>query len=161
MNLQTIVVGITALMIGILGGFVVGQGKKSSVQTSQVVVPKQQVAKPDTVKEIQSSTLFENQTASFEGVITKVEENIATVKNKAGKESKFPIADEISIYKFAKPNEGTRLSDKKDIELNKDVVLVLVFKNTQYEIVSLTYNPPTVPQEPFSPLSTSSPTSKP
>lgn len=161
MNLQNIVVGIAALMVGVLGGFVVGQGRKASLSTVQTVVPKQQVAKPDTVKEIQSSTLFENQTANFQGVITKIEGNVATVKNKAGKESKFPIADELTIYKFKKPNEGERLTDKKDIEIGKDVVLVLIFKNTQYEIVSLTYNPPVVSQEPLAPLPTSSPTSKP
>lgn len=152
MSLPVIIITAVLMLTTGLGGFVLGRYKSTpynvdSKTASKVVTPKEKVANPETVKLVETSTLFKSQTANFLGTITKINGNTATTKDKDGKESTFPFSPNLSIYKFgADPNKPERTTDPKTIELDKQASIVLEFRDTQYTISSITYLPSVVPQ---------------
>lgn len=157
MSLPNIIITVILMLTTGIGGFALGKYKSTPYNVdpklaNKVVAPKEKVANPDTVKLVETSTLFKSQTANFLGMVTKVSGNSATTKDKDGKESTFPFSPNLSIYKFGSdPNKPERTTDPKTIDLNKEASIVLEFRDTQYLISSITYLPSVVPQAPAAP----------
>lgn len=133
------------MILSAAGGYAAGKYQGfplSLVKTpSQIVQPKEKVANPDTVKVVESSTLFKNQVATVMGQAIKVDNNTVTIKDRDNKQSSFPLDANFSVFKFDPNNKPTTFKDPKAIDLNKEASFVLEFKDTQYKITSVTFLP--------------------
>lgn len=86
--------------------------------------------------------VFTSQSATFEGMITDKKDNMLTLKNINNVTENFPISPSLQITKFGDvKSQPTLSSNPADIELNKNVSIVLNYKDARYEIVNITYIP--------------------
>lgn len=105
---------------------------------------------------VKVSPIFDNQLATINGKITKLDGEIATVQNFAGKSDNFPLSKGVLIYLPPDKNSPSSpsSSDLKDIELNKDAFISLKAINERFELTSISYTLPTSNQKVSTPSAT-------
>jgi len=135
---QPLVVFIVAASVGfLLGRF--SPGGNVSLSGSVSKVP-------------QTNSLFRSQTATFQGMITKVNKGSIDVKTDSGQTGSFALSEKVNIYKF---KEGSRQSstssDLSSIETGKKVLIILALSGNQYKVVTLSYQPSVAPKSTATP----------
>src|SRR5438270_116011 len=85
-----------------------------------------------------ASSLFNTQTASLQGQIIAVNGQTLTVRNSKNNTGQLILAKGFSISSYPKGVPKTS-SDIKDIELNKDVMIVLTSENGEFRITNINY----------------------
>lgn len=87
-----------------------------------------------------NNPLYTQQLAVVEGKILKVQKNSLSVENKDGRKGEIELSDEFVINKFDSRNFlPINSRDIKDIELNKEAVITLVFKDGEYKVQDIRY----------------------
>lgn len=99
---------------------------------------------------VETSPVFQNQTATVLGKISKTEGDKATIVSQDNKEETFPVAKKFVLYKPVRNNQATPSSDLKQIDPNMDAFINLEVIDGKYQIVSITYLPP-IPPAPMVP----------
>lgn len=136
LNTQQIIIAGMFLVIGILVGLGLTQLKPISrfLGFGDITVNLPQA--PQTVK---ISPIFQNQTASLMGKISKIEGSMATIL-KDGKEDTFPLA---SNFIFYLPVENSPISTASAnlslVRLNEDVSITLQVLDGEYKVTSISY----------------------
>ena len=161
MKLSPLSIGVL-LLFSALGGYALGrfQPAKTQLPASKIIEPKEKIANQSTVKLIESSTLFNNQNAIVLASFTRVNGRVATIKDRNGEESSFLLSPNLSIFTFTSDsNKPTISTNPQTIPLQKEASVALDFKDTQYQISSITFSAPqTVSIPPALPSTTLSPT---
>lgn len=87
---------------------------------------------------IKASSLFQAQTATLQGKVIKVTQDLVTVSNSRGQED-FPLSKKFLVYKPIKEGspQATASSDIRLIDYNKTVLIMLEFLGGQYQVVSI------------------------
>lgn len=122
-------IAIAVVLIILAGGlgFLLGRTKQTLKPTEKIQT---------SVK----NSLFVEQRAYFQGEIIKFSDGKATLKNKQGETSEFPVSARPLIYKPTNSNKSAIPSqDPKQIELNKEALIVLTVDNEGYKITSISY----------------------
>lgn len=83
-----------------------------------------------------SQTLWTNQSAAIRGKILKVDGNILTVKNNYDISGKVILSQKVSIFK---DNYSSPSFDTNQIDLDKDVLLLLKNIKGNYQVTSILY----------------------
>ena len=128
-NPQLLSIGLLLLVVGLVLGFLFGKNNQN------ISIPLIQ----NNQKEDQANAMFQSQSASAQGTITKVDGNNITFMTDDNKTGTFPLAPRFTIYKFAKSAQAKAYSDIKDIELDKKAVIGLQLINNTYQITTITY----------------------
>lgn len=91
---------------------------------------------------VSKNSLFQTQSATLQGKITKVSDNNITVENDKGEFGTFTASPRMVIYKFnSGSRQATSSSDLKSIEQNQTVILTLTLSGNDYQIASISYIP--------------------
>lgn len=100
-----------------------------------------------------AGSLFTTQSASFEGTITDLKDNMVTLKTANNATDKFSLSQTVQITKFESgKTQPVVTTNQTNIELNKNVSIILNMVNGKYEVVNITYMPERV--EPIVPPAT-------
>ena len=123
------------MLIAATGGFYAG---KTTILPGSPYTPTQS-GESSTL----ASSVFKSQTATFQGVITKVDGKNLQVKSDSGNTASFPISERAVIYKFSgKSPQASASSDLKTIETDKQALVMLELLDNNYQVVSVSYLPP-------------------
>lgn len=127
-------VTVILVVVAAVAGFLFGSAGSGKNGLPQITTNNQPVSK---------NPIFKSQTATFQGVITKVSGNSIEVKNDSGQVATFPVAGKVVIYKFtgASP-QASASSDLKSIETDKQALVMLELIDSGYQVVSISYLPP-------------------
>jgi hypothetical protein len=91
---------------------------------------------------IKSSSIFQAQSATIDGEVTEIKGTNLVIKNTKGEVGEFPVSEKFSVYKYASDaTPPTITQGAGGVQLNKNGQIYLTVKNTQYEIVSISYLP--------------------
>ena len=127
---KLLVIVVVVFLVGVFVGHSLLGQKVSEKGTSQTTPP-------------QKNALFQSQTASIQGKITKVEGSSISVESSQGQSGTFTASNRVVIYKFpAGSRQASASADLKSIELDKKVLLALTLINDNYQIASISYLPP-------------------
>jgi hypothetical protein len=87
----------------------------------------------DSVPSVNSlrNTLFANQTASFIGIITKVDGSLLHLENSSGETGQVKISNNFSIFDLSQKNGGAA-HDMNSIRLNEKVLINLEVIDGEY-----------------------------
>ena len=118
-----------------------------------------------TTTKLLTDTFYESQSASVNGRITNVDSDkkTITIKNSKNEERTLSVSDTIAISKPGQINQSglptQTSSNLKDIELNKEVGIMLSVINGDYKVTTITsapalpsqgsINQPTAPSSPL------------
>lgn len=121
---------VSLVVLAGIGGYSLGSTKP----VPQTPTPSQNL----TQNLIKASPLFQAQTATLEGKVIKVTEDLVTVSNAEGQED-FPLSKKFLVYKPIKEGspQTTASSDIRLIDYNKTVLILLEFLGGQYQVVSI------------------------
>lgn len=98
---------------------------------------------------VASNELFRSQTATFQGEITKVSKDSLDVKTDTGTTGNFKLSSKVYIYKFAAgAPQATSSTDLSTIESGKRVLIILELSDSQYKVVSISFQPAPATQTP-------------
>ena len=101
---------------------------------------------------VESSAIFQTQTASILGKVVKAEGDKITVVDQSNKEGAFPVSKKFVIYKPVKnSNQATPSSDLKMIDPTQQAFISLEVIDGKYQVVSITYLPPVLSNPPPAP----------
>lgn len=86
--------------------------------------------------------IFTSATASIQGKVVNVDNNVATIQSIDGSEGKYVVNNNVGVFTL-KPGvkEATVSSALDQSLLNKDVLVRLDYQNGQFEIVSISVLP--------------------
>ncbi|MBI2011204.1 hypothetical protein HYS91_00400 [Candidatus Daviesbacteria bacterium] len=136
------IVGIVLTLAALALGFFMGRGL---LATNPGSINNQASGSATMVK---TSPLFKAQTATIQGKITKIDGSTITVTSQDNQAETFPLDSNFTIYKHT---SGTSFAaalpgSDKQIELNKDSIIVLNVKDGDYKVSSISYlSPPPKP----------------
>lgn len=85
--------------------------------------------------------MFANQTASFIGIITKVDGSLLHLENSSGETGQVKISNNFSIFDLSQKNGGAA-HDMNSIRLNEKVLINLEVIDGEYQANTLTYTQP-------------------
>lgn len=124
---------IVTIFLTALGGFLAGKYLKTPT-TFPLVNQVEQNTTPS------PDSLFQTQTATFQGKITKVEGANLQVESETGHKTTFPISNKLTIYKFgANSATASPSADLKTIEVDKLVLIMLELIDGKYQAVTISY----------------------
>ena len=127
---------IAVTLLALASGFIIGN-------LSPSVIP-QKIADQAGFEEEKS--LYTTQSATIQGMITKVEGNKITVENKDGVTGEVELLDTLIVNKLnQKAVSGPLASGSAQtstIETNKTVMITLQFKDGEYKAATISYLPP-------------------
>lgn len=89
--------------------------------------------------------VFDTQTATITGKVTKVNGDQAVIQNLKGASSSFKVDPRIYIVRYLKGGVATKSAGLKDLDSSANVIANLSYRNSEYVITSLNYLP-TQPQ---------------
>lgn len=120
-------VGIVCLVVGFVGGLGFAGMRPQTVGS---------------VTSLSKLDIFTTATGSIQGMVTKVGDGMATVKNSAGVEGDYKVSDQVSVFTL-KPGvkQATSSAGLDESLLNRKVIVNLIYKNGQFEIVSVSVIP--------------------
>ena len=127
---------VVLVVVAAVAGFLFGSAGSAKTKLPQVTTGtgNQSVAK---------NPIFKSQTATFQGVITKVDGSNLSVKDDKGQTDTFPVSQRAVIYKFkAGSPQASASSDLKTIETDKQALVMLELVDDKYQVVSISYLPP-------------------
>ncbi|OGE31578.1 hypothetical protein A2631_00385 [Candidatus Daviesbacteria bacterium RIFCSPHIGHO2_01_FULL_44_29] len=105
--------------------------------------PLKTTSSPLEMATINGAELFDSQTATITGRVIKVTGEKLTIQDEQNQAADFPV---ISTVLISKPVNGRPVASQsgglKNLELNEDALINLVFKNGEYTITAITYLPP-------------------
>lgn len=131
-NFVYLIPALTLIIISAVLGYTFGV-YQTEQQTAQSVKQPQQ--SPD-------NPLFQFQTATIQGKITKLTDNQITIADSKGQVGQFPLSSKLTIYR---PSEGTKpayaSTDPKTISLNEPTSVLLQLMDGVYQVVSISYPP--------------------
>lgn len=99
------------------------------------------------VTPIQSSKLFQTQTANIQGKITKVNGSTITIVDDKNQTGEFTLSPKAVFYKQdelpvpGKPYSASASSDMKSISLNTHAIISLEVVDGNYQVTSISYIP--------------------
>ena len=130
---------IAVTLLALVSGFIIGN-------LSPSVIPQknsEQAARDE------GKSFYTSQTATIQGVITKVEGNKITMQNKDGVTGEVEVLDTLLVNKLdQKATSGPLASGSAQIntiETNKVVLVTLKFKDGEYRAATISYLPPPPP----------------
>lgn len=122
------------MFVAAVGGFYAG---KTTILPGSPYTPTQ------TESAVLASPVFASQTATVQGVITKVDGKIITVVGDKNMEDNFEVSDKLVIYKFTSGSPQASASSKlNSIDLNKNALIILELMENKYKVTSVSYLPP-------------------
>ena len=124
------------LGIGFLGGFLVCYSRSGNYP-----LPKASAPNPTQAQEV-SSLMFKKQTAMVEGKVVEVGEDFLVVADPQNQKQQFPVSDNFIVYVPIKnTKQASASSQLKQVEKNKDSLIILELIEDTYKVVSLSYIP--------------------
>lgn len=146
-SLYLIIALIVALISGVLG-FMAGQGRLVKTPLTSTI---QSI---NTNSSIESSKLFQSQTANIQGKITKVSASSISVVDDKNQAGEFTVSKKLVIYKSqdlpvpGRPYTASASADLKSIDLNKSALISLEVIDGSYQVVSISFIPPVLQAPP-------------
>lgn len=141
MKLPFILLVAILVVLAALGGYAVGNKGGLNLRNNSTV--------PGTSSQ---AGFFDSQNANVQGQVTKIDGNKVTIKNVKGETQVFTAADQVFITKFNGNTPASPSADLKTVELNKNVIISLMAKNGDYQIVSISQTPPAPTTTPPAPV---------
>ncbi|TSC85723.1 MAG: hypothetical protein G01um10147_1114 [Microgenomates group bacterium Gr01-1014_7] len=127
-------VTVILVVVAAVAGFLFGSAGSTKTGLPQITTGNQSVAK---------NPIFKSQTATFQGIITKVDGSELSVKDDSGNTDTFSVSSKAVIYKFTgSSSQASASSDLKSIDTDKQALVMLELIDGKYQIVSVSYLPP-------------------
>lgn len=101
---------------------------------------------------VKQAGLFDSQTATINGKIVKVKGDKVTVEHKKGDSRDYRLDKSFTVIRYSESRaESSRSAGIKNIDLNKEGLINLVFKEEEYLVSSIGYLPPPPPPPKINP----------
>lgn len=136
-HLRYIAILVVLVLLSGAGGYLLG---------SRTVLPSATSQQPFALatNTVKTSPLFQNQTASVYGKITKTTDTILTITDKNGRTEEFAISPKFMVYKALNGvRQATASSQISSIDPEKNASIALEVIDGKYQVVSVTYLPET------------------
>lgn len=92
---------------------------------------------------LSADPILQNQTASIDGKVIKVEDNYLTIVDLKGKTSVFKASKFVSVSKFNSTSSfASSSAGLSKLELDKQALISLKAEEGEYRIISISYLPP-------------------
>ena len=89
-----------------------------------------------------ANSFFNAQTATLQGVVTKISNTTLTLKSNTSQVSNFPLAKNFVVYTYTDISRTAATSSEvKSIQLNKNATFVLNLIDNTYQITTITFLP--------------------
>ncbi|MBI2595964.1 hypothetical protein HYW46_04495 [Candidatus Daviesbacteria bacterium] len=139
LNFKYILISFASVTLAIFAGYITGNYFLSSGKP----LAKQLAVQIDANTTLKKDPLFSSQNATFEGVITKLNNTTSIeVTNSNNQQGKLMLGKNVVIYKAAEgTNKAIASPDLKFISYNRQATIFLELRDGQYQVLSITYLP--------------------
>ena len=132
MNSKIVTFIVSAVVVGAIAGFIVGQNYKGKPVLPASLQPQ------STSPQIK----FTTQNATLNGKTMSVNDKEITVLSLDGESITLPIGEKARVTRLSvNPATATVSEDFQSVEINKDVVVNLTFDNGEFKVSSVTVLP--------------------